>query len=115
MKAYYMVSNIEIAETLKMALLQTYDKMEKITSDRELRIVLNRAPAFIFKKTSDFIEAIKCTHVALLIKPDLIYSFEILTADTKNKKLIINSVEVEKINENEMNDILLTEFPLEIN
>lgn len=107
-----MISDDSLITYMKDSLTKIYIRMEKSKTDEELNRTIKSAPAFIFKKTFDFLEASKSDFIVVLVPPDKFYKFEILNFDYEKNKIFVDSINFKRITENKFSEIIMDYYPM---
>lgn len=111
---YYIVGDHSLANEMADSLENAKKRMEYAQIQQHVDQVIRVAPSFIFDRVSDFLQAIKADYIVVLIQPNRMFKFEILAHDPTNRRIIINDLEIIEVEPEEIEEIILDEYPLEI-
>ena len=107
-----MLSDDELPKFMEDSLNDVYNRMSRITTNKEFQRLLSIAPAFIYTKINDYLRAIKADYIIVLVPPDKYYEFEILLHDPDRNRVIINSMEFKRITEDKFNELVMDYYPM---
>lgn len=111
---YYIIASESLVDFMEDSLNSAKERMKYIKDVTQYRHLLKVAPAFIFDKPNDFIQAVKADIIVVLIKPNTMYKFEILGHDPHRKRIIINDLEIVEVEPSIIEEIIIDQYPLQL-
>ncbi len=107
-----MLSDDELPKFMQQSLDDVYERMSQINSQKEFKKLIDIAPAFLFTRTNDFLQAIKSDSIVILVPPDRFYEFDILCYDNKKNRVVVNSMEFKQITKEKFKEIVMDHYPM---
>lgn len=107
-----MISTEDIPKFMEKNIKITHKKMQTIKTSREYNQLLRDAPAFIFHKTNNFLQAMEAEYIVVLVPPNKFYRFEVLSHDLERKRIIVNNMSFLYISEENFNQIVMDYYPI---
>lgn len=99
---------------MEESLTSAKERMEYVQDQRQFEQLLKVAPSFIFDRSNDFIQAVKANDIVVLIKPNLMYRFEVLGHDPQRRRIIVNDLEITEVEPHIIEEIIIDQYPLQL-